>query len=110
MDEIGIAESFNIMAVFRGRDVAAASCLHDPPHIELGCDIEKVNGHLKAGDGIPFFDQFTDMRNYYEDWTGPLITHEVLHHLIWLISRGFSGKFDNVDENHEISGFALLSK
>ena len=110
MNEIKIASEFNMFSILMRDDVCAARCFYKKSYIELGCNMKKVNEYLLTESTYPIFTQFTNIGDYYEAYICPLLIHEVIHQVLYLIGTGITDSWDNIDNNHEISGFAIGGK
>lgn len=75
--------------------------------------MEYVNETLKnkSRSIYPVINQFEQMEDYYENYIEALITHEVIHLVIYRVEgEGSSLRLNEVDNNHEISGFPVGSE
>lgn len=89
---------------------SAARIYHAERIIELGCDLAYFNGIIHTDRVWSFYNQFKNMEEYYEKHVDAIITHEIIHSIIYP-SEGpvASNAFDNIDNNHEVS-FAFGDK
>jgi len=84
---------------------AVATYNYEHKYIKLGCDYKIINAIIKAGGVVPYYKEYVNMKDVYEDDVETFLVHEFLHILLWEIEdKSTSTLFDNIDRNREISG------